>query len=231
MQDSGEIVQLQKWLDRNKSATSIAGIAYLIDILRRVNADGVIDQDEQRELHLAIERVIPKAMRGEAERNRKAVDKAQREREWAIERERRDRELAQARREADQFEHIISKVVGVTYPNDDGTERQDVIARCNEGEQLILQHDKENRFSEVATKVLRTTGEQLGHLPDSIAWDLYDTLHENAGWSVMGVTLNLTGGTPEKPTRGCNILLVLFAEGTTNEELNAYLSRVITSVR
>jgi len=68
-----------------------------------------------------------------------------------------------------RLRHCFAKVAGVTFPNDDGSERQDIIKHCQPGEQLILRHDAYSDYSVFATQVLRTNGEQLGHAPEYLA--------------------------------------------------------------
>jgi len=56
------------------------------------------------------------------------------------------------------------EVAGVTYPNDDGSERQAIIRSCHEGEKLILKHTPipEDKNGVI---ILRQNGQQLGWLP------------------------------------------------------------------
>lgn len=55
-------------------------------------------------------------------------------------------------------------VAGVSYPNDDGSSRQDIIRDCREGENLELHHVPVPQ-DKYAVKVSRWNGEQLGWLP------------------------------------------------------------------
>lgn len=55
-------------------------------------------------------------------------------------------------------------VAGVSYPNDDGSERQSIIRDCDEGEHLILKHTPIPEDKN-AVRILRQNGQQLGWLP------------------------------------------------------------------
>src|SRR5262249_50210440 len=123
-----------------------------------------------------------------------------------------------------RLRHAFAKVAGVTFPNDDGSERQDIICRCCPGEQLILRHDAQSEYSLVATQVLRKNGEQLGHAPEYLAERI---CHEaEAGYSVLAFIKDLTGGTWEKPTRGVNLIVFFLAQDVTSEELQHYWNSV-----
>ena len=99
-----------------------------------------------------------------------------------------------------------TKIVGVTFSNDDGSHRQRIIAMCTLGEQLTLAREPDNPFDANAVRVYRTlTGQQLGHLSRELAATLVDDIED---WSAIGAEISsLTGGVPGKPTRGVNILI------------------------
>lgn len=98
-----------------------------------------------------------------------------------------------------------TKVVGVTFANDDGMSRQLIISRCRVGEQLVLARDPENVYDRNAIKVCRLTGEQLGHLSRELAASIAGDVDEGA--RIEAEISDLTGGIPGKPTRGVNLLV------------------------
>ena len=55
-------------------------------------------------------------------------------------------------------------IAGVTYQNDDGTKRQDIIGQCEIGDLLNLKREPCNPYDPNAVGVHRQSGEQLGHL-------------------------------------------------------------------
>jgi len=61
------------------------------------------------------------------------------------------------------------KVVGVTYENPDGTNRQEIIAKCRAGEPLNLVREPKNPKHERAIAVYRRSGEQIGYIPFDVA--------------------------------------------------------------
>ncbi|MEQ1903462.1 MAG: HIRAN domain-containing protein [Pirellulaceae bacterium] len=243
--DLNEINEFRTWLHKNKNNGSVAAIPYLRDILTRITSDGVIDRDELLELQLAIERVIPASHRKPIILARKTRDELRRERlreKQRLEKEKereerkkiRDKEKEELRkiREAEyvrnlRLRHDFGKVAGVTFPNDDGSERQDIIKRCKPGEQLILRHDKYNEYSEVAIQVLRTNGEQLGHVPEYLADSLFMEI-EN-GYNIAAFLKNVTGGTWDKPTRGANFVVFIVAKDVALEEFQKYANAVLST--
>jgi len=231
--EPAEIDELHTWLKNNKENDRIAAIAYLNEILIRITADGVIDLDELIELHLAIERVIPTVHRTPIIQARKQRESAERERlqesrlaERAKKQEERkslDEEHARQRR----LRHAFAKVAGVTFPNDDGSERQTILGKCKVGEQLILRHDADSVYSMFAIQVLRTNGEQLGHAPEYLAERIHE--EEEAGYKVIGVLKDLTGGSRDKPTRGANFVVFFLDRDLTNNELQQYAKGVFAN--
>jgi hypothetical protein len=64
-----------------------------------------------------------------------------------------------------------TRVSGVTFKNEDGSDRQAIITKCRPGEELSLIRDPANEFDSGAVKVLRGTGEQIGFLPAHMTRD------------------------------------------------------------
>jgi hypothetical protein len=233
--DLEEIKALRRWL-RTNASVSMPAATYLRDIMERITADGIVDREEHLELELAVERVIPAAHRTPITQARKKRDADRRERSRErrqIEKEREKEERKRLREEeytrAMRLRHTFAKVAGVTFPNDDGSERQEIISRCRSSEQLILQHDAYNEYSVFATKVLRTNGEQLGHAPEYLAEKIVDRIED--GYRPIGLLLNVTGGTFDCPTRGVNFVVFFIAPDVSQAELDSYASTVLASQR
>lgn len=234
--DADEIKSLYRCCVTHKAAEGIPAIPYLLDIITRIAADKRVDRDELMELHLAIERVIPTDLRGDAKDARKAEEAVRRERERerkriAREQEKaeakaeRDRAKAEERERRDRLQHIFTKVSGVSFPNDDGSERQQIIRHCRQGEILVLQRDPRNPYSPYAIKVLRQTGQQIGHIPEHLAERACDWMDE--GRDVAARITNLTGGVSGKDYRGVNIAMFVAQPAVTNGEYDAYVAGVM----
>jgi hypothetical protein len=81
---------------------------------------------------------------------------------------------------------FFSQVHGIKHTNDDGSSRQEIIARCYEGEELFLVPEPANRYDPDAVKICRVNGEQLGYWPAdgrmahdlAIGWTYRVTIHE-----------------------------------------------------
>lgn len=232
--DLPEIKELRSWLRDNRGNAQVAAIGFLDGIVSRVTADGVVDRDELLDLQLAIERVIPPAQRSAVVQARKKLESARKDRlreQRRIEREKEREDQERIRQEEYQHQmrlrHVFGKVVGVTFPNEDGSERQEIIKRCNVGEHLALIHDAYNEYSVFATQVLRTNGEQIGHAPEYLAERICEEVA--AGYKAFGVITAITGGTNDKPTRGVNVAVFFAARDTPMGELEQYIRSVAPS--
>jgi hypothetical protein len=112
---------------------------------------------------------------------------------------------------AQNVHQFYSKVVGVTFKNDDGSDRQAIIRKCKVGEQLTLWWDQKNKFSSHAVAVFRQNGKQLGHLPDSTAAGV--VLEMEAGWKHVAYAHEITGGERNKGKRsvGMNLIVIRYS--------------------
>ncbi len=110
------------------------------------------------------------------------------------------------------MESFHTKAVGVTYPNDDGTDRQKIIAKCKVGDRLILQHEPENPYDENAIAVYCRQSsffggskiKQIGHLPSRTARNLHMDERIVDGGQLDAKISAVTGGYDGK-TMGVNI--------------------------
>ena len=110
---------------------------------------------------------------------------------------------------------INTKVAGVTYRNRDETHRQKLIAKLKVGDMLFLNHDPENKHDRNAIEVYcerkgwfgSTSYDQIGFLNRELAEDM--AAHMDTGGKAHAVITDITGGTPDKPTLGCNIRVIL----------------------
>lgn len=98
-----------------------------------------------------------------------------------------------------------TKVVGVTFDNDNGTSRQEIIKNCKEGDDIILKPVPTPEYPD-AIGVFNAKGQQLGH----INADLAAELKEEYGTNPMSVTIsNITGG--DGKNYGCNLHIVIYS--------------------
>jgi hypothetical protein len=102
---------------------------------------------------------------------------------------------------------FYSKIAGVTRKNSDGTSRQALLAKCEEGEVLRLVREPDNPHDSNAVKVLTVAGEQLGYITATAAETVAREM--DRGHQVRALITDLTGGTADEPTRGCNIELTI----------------------
>lgn len=101
-----------------------------------------------------------------------------------------------------------TKVVGVTYPNDDGTSRQDILEFCTLGETVEL--NQQWYCGEPAIAVIAGHG-QIGYLNKELAADLYYQYFQDDDVYIHATIRSLTGGY-DGLTRGCNIRIDLYKD-------------------
>ena len=116
--------------------------------------------------------------------------------------------------------HFYSKVAGVSHANDDGTDRQEIIARCEPLELLLLDHDEHNPYDSNAVRVRRENGEQIGFLSAELAGEVVE--EATRGIRFAAFIHAITGGTPHKPIMGVNLLIVVAEPGVTDQQAQAY---------
>jgi hypothetical protein len=109
----------------------------------------------------------------------------------------------------------FTKVNGVTFPNEDGTSRQDVLARCTKDTPCRLEPEPTNKYDPHAVKVMVATEpgkvEQVGYVPRNLAAVIAPHLQ---GESVIMVQIHeITGGFEffggERASYGMNISITL----------------------
>lgn len=100
---------------------------------------------------------------------------------------------------------INTKVVGVTFGNNDGSSRQDIVKSCKPGDDIILKPVPTKEYPN-AIGVFNKRGQQLGH----IGADPADELKNNYPNNPMSVTVNgITGGGDKN--YGCNLHIVIYS--------------------
>lgn len=101
---------------------------------------------------------------------------------------------------------IHTKVVGVTFPNADGTDRQHIIkASCRPGTKLEIRPEPNNPKSATALAVWTTAG-QIGYIGSGRLNDDVNRLL-SSGVKLDTTVVQATGGTKEHPTLGVNITI------------------------
>lgn len=108
-------------------------------------------------------------------------------------------------------EEYKTKIVGVTFKNEDGTNRQEVIELCTEGDSLSLEHYYYK--GEDAFKVTNLYGEALGNLKKELTEKLVEKYDIATIEAADVEILNITG--EDKGTLGVNIQIAI-TDSVTN---------------
>ena len=98
-----------------------------------------------------------------------------------------------------------TKVVGVTFDNDDGSSRQEIIKKCKVGDSIIFKPVPTEKYPE-AIGVFTTTGEQLGH----VNADLAHKLNDKHTMNLMNVTISNITGRGKGKSVGCNLHVIIY---------------------
>ena len=61
-------------------------------------------------------------------------------------------------------------IVGESFPNEDGSSRQDEIARCRPGEPVTLERDPQNKHDANCVNVVSARGVQIGNISRDDSW-------------------------------------------------------------
>lgn len=122
---------------------------------------------------------------------------------------------------------MITKVVGVTFSNEDGSSRARIIAGMTEFDKVCLERDPYNQFDANAVKVcVLKNGEkkQIGFLSKDIAADISSKLRRNVNFEV---TIRGVGFWNDRPF--CEIEISELAPAQTVSEPTTSSTRVAVS--
>ena len=124
----------------------------------------------------------------------------------------------------DQITHFYTKIAGVTFPNPDGSSRQEFIQKCRPDEQVFLEPEPDNRFDPNAVRVVRKTDEQLGYLPAGLAESVAAGLRD--GVSFVGFVSCVLTPDDAYDTYGLQLLVVEVPRTATSEDFRAYMDQL-----
>ncbi len=111
--------------------------------------------------------------------------------------------IATSKKPKSKIRCINTKVAGVS-------QRQSEVHDCHPGEILLLSLEPNNPVDRNAIKVLRKTNVQIGYVSSDLAEELQNQLKD--GYGLFALIKQITGGSPDKPTFGCNISVVLYKD-------------------
>lgn len=97
-----------------------------------------------------------------------------------------------------------TKVVGITFKNDDGTDRQDILSCVCNGDPVIIQYYEYR--GDPAYSVSTIDGDQIGNLSKELASDIYKTYGECAFDAHISEIYDFDDGVKT----GCRILLNVY---------------------
>ena len=100
---------------------------------------------------------------------------------------------------------FYTKVVGVTFKNKDGSDRQKILSKCKNGDDIIFKPTPSKEYPD-AIGVFTPDGKQLGNVNAELALELKNKYPMH----FMKVKVaNITGGT-DGLSYGCNLHIVIY---------------------
>lgn len=84
-----------------------------------------------------------------------------------------------------------TRIAGVTYHNEDGTDRQSLLKNCRAGERVELSREPNNPYDKFAISVTNIKGQILGYIP---AGDSRLADHIDRGGEIRATVFKVTGG-------------------------------------
>jgi HIRAN domain len=94
-----------------------------------------------------------------------------------------------------------TRVVGVTFPNADGGDRQAIVRTLRPGDSVTLRREFSNDHDPNAVAVIADAG-QIGYVPAKVAEVIV-----RSGFHSEAVVTEVRGGTAHAPTFGCEITI------------------------
>lgn len=117
--------------------------------------------------------------------------------------------------ESSETWYLECSLVGESYTNEDGTDRQAEIALCRVGENVSLRWDRANPHDPAAIAVHSIRGPQIGFLARG---DNVDFMSYHADGQVVGAAISaIYGGTAGKPKRGVSIDIEIDDDATLDD--------------
>lgn len=101
-----------------------------------------------------------------------------------------------------KVEKFRTNLVGVTFENTDGVNRQQLIKNLKPGDALILAREQENKYDKFAIAVFRSDGIQVGYLPGG---DIRMANHLDSGGTAEIRVIAVTGGGDQANSLSNNI--------------------------
>jgi hypothetical protein len=123
--------------------------------------------------------------------------------------------------------HFHTRIVGVVYPNQDGTSRREAVRTLRRLDRVRLAHRPDNPVDPNAVAVMRhPDGPQLGYLPAVIAKDLVPAACEH-GTRYVALVTDVTGASADdflsvEPV-GANLVILVLEQSATRAMARRYL--------
>jgi hypothetical protein len=182
-----EIGHLRQWL-KDADESEVSAVAFLRDVVELICKDGVITEEERKQLYSAIETVLPPDLRKFARQRRKIADALEKEKQRDFKAVMKGLEKA-AKEASRSVLDADFMVAGVQYEG-----RGDIILRNVRPEmEVFLVREPSNKHSRHATGIVLANGLQIGYVPEEDAQEFAPLLDQGYPYTAR-VKKILTGG-------------------------------------
>ena len=124
----------------------------------------------------------------------------------------------------------LSAVSGESFDNDNGTNRQEILARTFAAMFVRLEREPTNRYDRHAVRVLlEKTGEQIGYIPKEHSEGISQAIAK--GMQHLVTIRQVAGGVPGRPSRGAVLLVVEYPTTVSKQDAMRTLVFATSSTR
>ena len=180
------VEELRSWIDMNWTA-ELPAAQFLKSVLQRILADSKITREERKELHRALETVLPPDIRKMAKQERRAVEghvKAQKEAE-----KQRKREEAERVRPLYHGDFVVAAT-------GEGWRNEIVREYVSEDEIVYLARNRNSTSDREAVEVRLYNGFQIGYVPEDEASQIAPLLDQGYPHAAFVKRILPGGGVP-----------------------------------
>lgn len=182
-----EIGELKAWSVRHPNS-QLPGALFLNQLVSRILADGVVTDDERKELLAGIEKVLPPDVRSlivGRRREKAAAERASAKEAKEAERQQR-REEKERNRRIDAYDIMIA---GATKEH----HQDNIDSSVRPGKPVYLKRELDNPKDRNAIRILNAKGWPIGYVPREYARDLATLLDDPAGNQYVAAVKKVLG--------------------------------------
>lgn len=103
--------------------------------------------------------------------------------------------------------HLSREVAGVSHKNANNTSRQKTIRKCRVWDELVLDHEQDNKHDQYAVRVSVRGGSQIGYLPSDLAKMVMSEVSSQYGFRYRAYIAGISESRGNDPILRVDLLL------------------------